>query len=1011
MTQICCKACEYRKVKVKSEQIKLLADNVSALRTDLLEPWLTMGIESLWNTAPKFVEKVDSSGKVPVKGEKNVLITSALPYVNNVPHLGNIIGCVLSADVFSRYCLLKGWRHLFVCGTDEYGTATETKALQEGVTPQQICDKYFNIHKSIYDWFNIDFDRFGRTTNPHQIELTQDLFLKLHSNGFISSSTIDQLHCEKCQRFLADRFVHGECPFCHFEDARGDQCDACSKLINAVELIRPRCHVCSGTPVVKPSTHLFVQLDKLSAEVEEHMNKQISASANHWSANAVSIAKGWIKGGLEKRCITRDLKWGVPVPLPEFADKVFYVWFDAPVGYMSITKDLVGDAWTSWWKNPAQVELYNFVGKDNVAFHAVMFPASQIGARDNYTVVNHLCATEYLNYEDTKFSKSRGTGVFGDMARDTGIEPDVWRFYLLYIRPETQDTSFAWDDFALKVNSELLSNLGNFINRALSFVAASFGGMIPEMELGEVETELLEGVAHDLSEYDSLLTAVKLRDGISKILQISRRGNQYMQSMEPWLLVKGDEQQKKRAGTVIGVSANIAYLIAVLMHPYMPQVSRRIREQCGLLDLPLMPSSPIAFLQTGHKIGKPKPIFVKMEKALVEECKKKFGGSGQREPSRASGKVGSKKNKSAAANADHLQKTNTKQRQLTDAGRMNESEDRSECASPEKILIRDGNQDRRAQKSESAGVKEQGAMPSLASYSKLVLNQQTVDKLLKVATSKLNQKKDLFVKAKLAELNEENGILKDEVQKLLTRLNEVETAGGVKQYKIAAPISSDKATTAVKESSANRHSQPAEAATGGRSKSPKAEAKKAKGESKKQSKKEGATAGGADDSVDVGRLDLRVGRILEAARHPDADTLYVEKIDLGEAQPRTVVSGLVRHVPVEAMQNKLVMCLCNLKPMKMRGVESQAMVMCASTPERVEILEVDPSSKPGQVVTCPPFVHRPDAVLNPKKKVWETVAVDLAVSADGRAAYKGYPLLVDGQVPVTAPSLRGVPVK
>ncbi|VDM24829.1 unnamed protein product [Toxocara canis] len=687
MTQICCKACEYRKVKVKSEQIKLLADNVSALRTDLLEPWhvdilvhltflhgdclgnlaregfektlrdwrnlvceswwdsrmlgelsnaitvcrglqyllgrcsedtgLTMGIESLWNTAPKFVEKVDSSGKVPVKGEKNVLITSALPYVNNVPHLGNIIGCVLSADVFSRYCLLKGWRHLFVCGTDEYGTATETKALQEGVTPQQICDKYFNIHKSIYDWFNIDFDRFGRTTNPHQIELTQDLFLKLHSNGFISSSTIDQLHCEKCQRFLADRFVHGECPFCHFEDARGDQCDACSKLINAVELIRPRCHVCSGTPVVKPSTHLFVQLDKLSAEVEEHMNKQISASANHWSANAVSIAKGWIKGGLEKRCITRDLKWGVPVPLPEFADKVFYVWFDAPVGYMSITKDLVGDAWTSWWKNPAQVELYNFVGKiflvaaltcvlikDNVAFHAVMFPASQIGARDNYTVVNHLCATEYLNYEDTKFSKSRGTGVFGDMARDTGIEPDVWRFYLLYIRPETQDTSFAWDDFALKVNSELLSNLGNFINRALSFVAASFGGMIPEMELGEVETELLEGVAHDLSEYDSLLTAVKLRDGISKILQISRRGNQYMQSMEPWLLVKGDEQQKKRAGTVIGVSANIAYLIAVLMHPYMPQVSRRIREQCGLLDLPLMPSSPIAFLQTGHKIGK-----------------------------------------------------------------------------------------------------------------------------------------------------------------------------------------------------------------------------------------------------------------------------------------------------------------------------------------------------------------------------------------------------------------------
>uniref|UniRef100_A0A915BVQ0 Methionine--tRNA ligase, cytoplasmic n=2 Tax=Parascaris univalens TaxID=6257 RepID=A0A915BVQ0_PARUN len=930
----------------------------------------TMDILSLWKSVPKFVENVDSRRKIPVKGEKNVLVTSALPYVNNVPHLGNIIGCVLSADVFSRYCRLKGWRCLYICGTDEYGTATEMKAMQEGLTPQQICDHFYNIHKSIYEWFNIDFDRFGRTTNPHQVELTQDLFLQLHSNGYTSTDTVDQLHCSRCQRFLADRFVHGECPYCHFDDARGDQCDACSKLINAVELIKPRCHICGETPVVKPSRHLFIHLDKLSAEVEKHMNKQLDSN-NHWSANAISIARSWIKGGLEKRCITRDLKWGVPVPLPEFQDKVFYVWFDAPVGYMSITKDLVGDAWTSWWKNPTEVELYNFVGKDNVAFHAVMFPASQIGARDNYTTVNHLCATEYLNYEDTKFSKSRGTGVFGDMARDTGIEADVWRFYLLYLRPETQDTSFSWDDFALKVNSELLSNLGNFVNRALSFVAASFGGLIPEMDLGSAEVELLEAVKSDLSEYDSLLNAVKLRDGISKILQISRRGNQYMQSMQPWVLMKGDEQQKKRAGTVIGVAANIAYLIAVLLHPYMPKVSTRIREQCGLVDLPLIPASPVAFLPTNHKIGKPQPLFVKMEKALIEQCKKKFAGSVKSE---GGGKGDEEKKKLSTAKAIPKKVRNSEQQQ---------------------------------------GEIETG-MSSLANCSKLITNQKVIDKLLKAATSKLNERKELFVEAKLAELNEENINLRGEVQKLVARLAELEVTAGLKSYKIFEPAKTEKNAVAVNGTERDQNSHLKEEATSHHAVNAERtheQNKTAKGDSKKRAKKDGSAAGADNESIDVGRLDLRVGRILEAAKHPDAESLYVEKIDLGEAQPRTVVSGLVRHVPLEAMQNRLVICLCNLKPMKMRGVESQAMVMCASTPEKVEILNVDPSSKPGQVISCPPFVRRPDSLLNPKKKVWEAVAVDLSVSADGQAVYKGHPLFVDGQTPITAPSLRGVPIK
>ncbi|MFH4982757.1 hypothetical protein AB6A40_009466 [Gnathostoma spinigerum] len=358
-----------------------------------------------WFRSPEFMERSSGRKILPSKVKRNVLITAALPYVNNVPHLGNIIGCVLSADVFSRYCRLKDYHCLYVCGTDEYGTATETKALKEGLTPKQICDKYHKIHKEIYDWFNIDFDHFGRTTNDFQKEIAQDIFMKLYNNGHTSIKTVDQLHCENCQRFLADRFVHGECPFCHYEDARGDQCDSCGRVINVMELINPRCQLCGSAPATKESTHIFLNLDDLQEDVINHMNEQLKYEENHWTPTAVSITKGWIKRGLEKRCITRDLSWGTPVPLREFSDKVFYVWFDAPIGYLSITEELLGDDWIKWWKNPEEVKLYHFVGKDNVAFHSVMFPASLFGTKDKWTLVNSLCATEYLNYEDAKFSK------------------------------------------------------------------------------------------------------------------------------------------------------------------------------------------------------------------------------------------------------------------------------------------------------------------------------------------------------------------------------------------------------------------------------------------------------------------------------------------------------------------------------------------------------------------------------------------------------------------------------
>ncbi|XP_004481357.1 methionine--tRNA ligase, cytoplasmic isoform X1 [Dasypus novemcinctus] len=568
---------------------------------------------------------------LPVAGERNVLITSALPYVNNVPHLGNIIGCVLSADVFARYSRLRQWNTLYLCGTDEYGTATETKAMEEGLTPQQICDKYHIIHADIYRWFNISFDIFGRTTTPQQTLITQDIFQRLLVRGFVLQDTVEQLRCERCARFLADRFVEGVCPFCGYEEARGDQCDKCGKLINAIELKKPQCKVCRSCPVVKSSKHLFLDLPKLEKRLEEWLEKTLPGS--DWTTNAQFITRSWLRDGLKPRCITRDLKWGTPVPLEGFEDKVFYVWFDATFGYISITANYT-DEWERWWKNPEQVDLYQFMAKDNVPFHGLVFPCSVLGAEDNYTLVKHLIATEYLNYEDGKFSKSRGVGVFGDMAQDTGIPADIWRFYLLYIRPEGQDSAFSWTDMLLKNNSELLNNLGNFINRAGMFVSKFFGGRVPEMVLIPDDQRLLAHVTMELRHFHQLLEKVRIRDALRSILTISRHGNQYIQVNEPWKRIKGNEADRQRAGTVTGLAVNIAALLSIMLQPYMPAVSATIQAQ---LQLPppacnILLTDFLCTLPAGHQIGTVSPLFQKLENDQMEGLRQRFGG-GQLEES------------------------------------------------------------------------------------------------------------------------------------------------------------------------------------------------------------------------------------------------------------------------------------------------------------------------------------------------------------------------------------------
>ncbi|MFH2129542.1 MAG: methionine--tRNA ligase, partial [bacterium] len=339
------------------------------------------------------------------------LITSALPYVNNVPHLGNIIGCVLSADVYARFCRSRGYETLYICATDEYGTATENKAREEGMTPKEICDKFHVLHRDVYEAFNISFDYFGRTSDADHTEVTQSIFRELDEKGLIDEQETDQTYCEHDQMFLADRYVVGRCPFCGFEEARGDQCDKCGKLLQPTELLDPKCQICQQTPSRKRTRHLYINLPKLESRLKVFHEK--SRANGNWSNNAISVTRGWLNNGLLPRPITRDLKWGIPVPRPGYENKVFYVWFDAPIGYISATKSARPDSWKEWWQDPEHTQLYQFMAKDNIPFHTVVFPACLLGTEKPWTLLHHISSTEYLNYENEKFSKSRRTGVFG----------------------------------------------------------------------------------------------------------------------------------------------------------------------------------------------------------------------------------------------------------------------------------------------------------------------------------------------------------------------------------------------------------------------------------------------------------------------------------------------------------------------------------------------------------------------------------------------------------------------
>lgn len=475
----------------------------------------------------------------------------------------------------------------------------------------------------------------------------------MYEKGFLEERTTIQPYCEKHESFLADRFVEGECPLCGYSDARGDQCDKCGHLLDALDLKNPRCKLDGAAPIPRETKHIFILLDKLQPEVEEWSKKSISEGA--WTSNGAAITETWLKEGLKPRGITRDFKWGVTVPLVGYEKKVLYVWFEACIGYPSITANYTNQ-WEKWWRNPENVRLYQFLGKDNVPFHSVIFPACQIGTGDVWTQLHHLSTTEYLNYEKGKFSKSRGIGVFGTNAKETGVPSDVWRYYLLSHRPEGGDTEFEWDGFIESNNNQLLKNLGNFVNRIIKFVNSNiYNSVVPVYDISGDKSlnDHIEEVNKYLAIYNTELTSVKLKAGLATAMHMSYLGNKLLQ--ENKIDNKLANENPKKCAAVVGVALNHVHLLASLIAPYMPATSSSILRQLNAAFLTIPDKWSADSIAIKHKIGQAEYLFTVIKAEKEKEWREAFGGDEARK---------AKDERAAKAAAKKAEKLRKKEKKL-----------------------------------------------------------------------------------------------------------------------------------------------------------------------------------------------------------------------------------------------------------------------------------------------------------------------------------------------------------
>ncbi|GAA4684452.1 methionine--tRNA ligase [Streptomyces chumphonensis] len=567
------------------------------------------------------------------------LITSALPYINGIKHLGNMVGSMLPADVYARYLRRRGHDVLFICATDEHGTPAELAAKEADLSVAAFCARAHDAQKAVYDGFDLAFDHFGRSSARQNVEITQHFARRLHENGFIEERAVRQVYSPVDGRFLPDRYVEGTCPHCGYERARGDQCEHCTRVLDPTDLLHPRSAISGATELeVRETTHLFLLQSKLQPEVEAW----VARHEEQWPQLSSSIARKWLTEGLHDRAITRDLDWGVPVPAdtwPRLAaeGKVFYVWFDAPIAYIGATKEWADAApagenrdWKAWWYDADTTVRYTqFMAKDNVPFHTVMFPATELGVREPWKKVDVVKGFNWLTYYGGKFSTSQKRGVFTDAALEL-LPADYWRYFLVASAPESDDSSFTWEHFAATVNKDLADTLGNFVNRVLSFSRKRFGDTVPAGHpAGTAEERLGAEAARLLAEYEEHLEALQFRRAAAALRALWSAGNAYLEEKAPWLEIKTDADG---AALTLRTAMNLIHLYAVVSAPVIPATSAAMRGAFALPDdtatwVTAEQATSLDTVPADTPFTVPPVLFAKITEEDLESYRERFGGA------------------------------------------------------------------------------------------------------------------------------------------------------------------------------------------------------------------------------------------------------------------------------------------------------------------------------------------------------------------------------------------------
>jgi methionyl-tRNA synthetase len=541
---------------------------------------------------------------------KRTLITSALPYANGPVHIGHLAGVYVPADIFARYLRLKGEEVLFIGGSDEHGVPITLKAKKEGTTPQAIVDKYHGMIKDSFEKFGISFDVYSRTSSKIHHETASEIFKTLYDKGEFIVQTSGQFFDEEAGQFLADRYVTGTCPKCGFEKAYGDQCESCGTSLNATDLINPKSVLSGNIPVMKETKHWYLPLDKY----EPWLKEWILEGHKEWKPNVYGQCKSWIDGGLNPRAVTRDLDWGVPVPIEGAEGKVLYVWFDAPIGYISATKELTPD-WKKYWKDP-KTRLLHFIGKDNIVFHCIIFP-SILKAEGTYNLPDNVPANEFLNLEGDKISTSRNWAVWlHEYLEEFPGKEDVLKYTLTANAPETKDNDFTWKDFQARNNSELVAILGNFVNRVLVLTNKYYEGVVPvagKLELRDEEA--LATLVQLKSDIEKALDTFHFREALRLTMEMARLGNKYLADMEPWIVIKTNPERVK---TVMHICLQITANLTVAFEPFLPYTMNKLRAFLNLGKLQWSELGKRDLLKAGHRVNTPQLLFEKIEDDAIQ---------------------------------------------------------------------------------------------------------------------------------------------------------------------------------------------------------------------------------------------------------------------------------------------------------------------------------------------------------------------------------------------------------